>query len=160
MLNHYTMLLFCLWRMNRTSVSMCLLTRRPAPLDDPQVLTVFGMSLTNRQVLGTGLKPASLWLKIMVPNSIRRPQHFIFQSTLQKPCQTKNWSLPFASGHCRPTLVPRVHCSTNISLQTFRDLFITVLIYQISCQTHIRNKKTSDFVFDWETCQRLGICCG
>jgi hypothetical protein len=22
------------------------------------------------------------------------------------------------------------------------------------------NKKTSDFGFDWETCQRLGICCG
>lgn len=37
--------------MNRTSVSMCLSTKRPAPLDDPQVLTVFIESLTNA---GTG----------------------------------------------------------------------------------------------------------
>ncbi len=71
-----------LWRMNRTSVSMCLPTRRPAPLDDPQVLTVFGMSLTNPQVLGTGLEPAFTGLKGRLPQPVSRPQHIQYFNEL------------------------------------------------------------------------------
>ena len=55
--------------MNRTSVSMCLSTKRPAPLDDPQVLTVFIESLTNTGT-GNGIRTRVTCLKGTSPGPL------------------------------------------------------------------------------------------
>lgn len=47
---------FCLWRMNRTSVAMCLTTMRPTPIDDPQVFDSFWHATDKPTGTGDGTR--------------------------------------------------------------------------------------------------------